>query len=1216
MAAAFALSAATVALLALGAGSASARRTHVFGTTFGGPGSTPGLFNEPSGVAVDSSTEAVGNPAAGDVYVVDRGNNRVERFSAAGVYLGEFNGSGLLPGEGGAAGGGGRPGEVPTGQFSGPEGIAVDNSTSALDPSAGDVYVVDAGHEVIDKFSSTGAYVGQLTQTTEGARFGPLDGVAVDPNGRVWVFQASKEIDEFSDAVSNEFIRPETPRESPLRLSPGPGFAADVEGNLYVTDHSHEIVGLNSRGEELHFLFEPEGNPESKASAATVDAAGRELYIDNMTSVRVFSTTQATEGERAEEFESIGSEHLTDGSGIGVDTATGVVYVADAATNLVDVFTATPEVATGPPTAIGETTATITGTVNLGLAPVTACAFEYGTGTGYGQSVPCAQSPAEIGSGAATVPVSADLTGLEPRTVYHYRLVVSNASGSSAGEDRSVTTPAPPAIHEEWATQVSSTSATLGAFVNPGGADTAYRYQYVAAAAYDPAASDPYAAGASIAPVDAGSGLSDVSAPAHVQGLMPGTTYHYRAVVTNSQATVEGADHIFTTTSIPGPFELPDGRAWELVSPAHKFGAEPYGIDGISGGGVVQAAESGEAITYVTTKPPVPDAPANAAGSQIVSTREPEAWVSRDVTPPVTAPTGPSVGEGSLYKAFSADLSRGLIVYAGTEGVLELSSEAPAGYQNVWLLHELGTPGAPFTPVMTHAPFEASPRRPGRIVLEEATPDLSHVVVATYAALTPGAKSGLIEGSELENLYEWSAGTLTAVNVLPGVEGGVTTPEAHLGGLGAGGHAISDDGTRVFWTSFGARNPHGLYVRENGVRTVRISGGEFLTATPDGRYAFYSEGGELWRFDVQNETYEQLAGAGADVLGLLGVSTDGDYAYFVANGVLATGASLGTCERGGSETCSLYVRHHGETKFVATLSQADEDGPVARAGGLGVAGDWFNELAGRTVRVSPDGTHVVFMSNRSLTGYDNTDALTGQPDEEVYLYDAIGGGLTCVSCNPSGGRPVGPSGIPPATATSTRDGFYQSRVLSNDGRRVFFDTADALVPQDSNGQEDVYEYENGRPYLISSGISSSPSSFLDASADGSNVFFLTSEPLVPEDVDTSYDVYDARVCTASSPCFASSASQPPCVSADGCRPGVSPQPTGFGPPPTATFSGSGNPAPLVASKPKQLTRAQQLAKALAACRAKHSRHRRRLCEAQAHRRFGPHVSSNNHRGGR
>ena len=251
------------------------------------------------------------------------------------------------------------------------------------------------------------------------------------------------------------------------------------------------------------------------------------------------------------------------------------------------------------------------------------------------------------------------------------------------------------------------------------------------------------------------------------------------------------------------------------------------------------------------------------------------------------------------------------------------------------------------------------------------------------------------------------------------------------------------------------------------------------------------------------------------------------------------------------------------------------------------------------------------MSQQSLTGYDNRDANSGQPDEEVYLYDAQANRLVCASCNPTGARPVGEhderqlyqeSGIRmdpwilweghwlAATIPGwTPDGHdlstgYQPRYLSDSGR-LFFDSADALVPQDVNGREDVYEYEptgegscqppsygqsasdvfnesaDGCVGLISAGTGSGDSVFFDASASGNDVFFTTQDGLVPQDTDGASDMYDARVCMQAEPCPSSPAVSPPCTTPDSCRAAPTPQPPIFGSGPTETFTGAGNLAP-------------------------------------------------------
>jgi hypothetical protein len=145
---------------------------------------------------------------------------------------------------------------------------------------------------------------------------------------------------------------------------------------------------------------------------------------------------------------------------------------------------------------------------------------------------------------------------------------------------------------------------------------------------------------------------------------------------------------------------------------------------------------------------------------------------------------------------------------------------------------------------------------------------------------------------------------------------------------------------------------------------------------------------------------------------------------------------------------------------------------------------------------------------------------------------------------------------------------------------LFFDSADTLVPQDTNGKEDVYEYEpegvggssgctgasatfskasDGCVGLISSGASSEESAFLDASETGDDVFFITASKLVDGDVDGAYDVYDAHVCGSEGvACTTEALVPPPCTTAESCKAAATPQPLIFGAPSSATFSGAGN----------------------------------------------------------
>jgi hypothetical protein len=166
--------------------------------------------------------------------------------------------------------------------------------------------------------------------------------------------------------------------------------------------------------------------------------------------------------------------------------------------------------------------------------------------------------------------------------------------------------------------------------------------------------------------------------------------------------------------------------------------------------------------------------------------------------------------------------------------------------------------------------------------------------------------------------------------------------------------------------------------------------------------------------------------------------------------------------------------------------------------------------------------------------------------------------------------------VPAWTGYELESAVYQSRYLSDSGR-LFFNSNDALVPQDVNGNEDVYEYEppgvgdcttasvlfslrsGGCVGLVSSGQAAGESAFLDASGSGGDVFFLTAGRLMPQDYDNAFDVYDAHECTGATPCFPTPAAvPPPCGTGDACKPAPTPQPTIFGSAPSATFSGPGN----------------------------------------------------------
>ena len=330
--------------------------------------------------------------------------------------------------------------------------------------------------------------------------------------------------------------------------------------------------------------------------------------------------------------------------------------------------------------------------------------------------------------------------------------------------------------------------------------------------------------------------------------------------------------------------------------------------------------------------------------------------------------------------------------------------------------------------------------------------------------------------------------------------------------------------------------------------------------------------------------------------GLVGFSEDLSYVYFVSEEVLAPG--------GIASERNLYLDHEGAKTYI---------GPLPYEGG-----DHLNsanpdpELD--VSEASPDGRHLAFSSKspalaESVAGYDNTDAITGEPDMEVYLYEA-GGSLVCVSCNPSGSRPSGgdvstgagamPLGediasyLPHGFAGGNFNGgrgapLFPPHALSDSGHRVFFNSFDSVVPEDTNGTWDVYEWEapgagdctaGGPTYssqnggcvsLVSTGQSSVESAFAAADPEGRNVFFHTTSGLDPRDAG-SVDIYDARI-DGGSP----SPAEPPACEGDSCQ--SVPEPPQATTPSSAAFRGPGNLNPVnTRSCARPARRAQKLSR--------------------------------------
>ena len=196
-----------------------------------------------------------------------------------------------------------------------------------------------------------------------------------------------------------------------------------------------------------------------------------------------------------------------------------------------------PAVEAKPASSVTQTTATLHGTVNPNGGEVGECRFEYGTTTAYGSSASCTPSP---GSGSSAVAVSASVGSLGPNTPYHFRIVATNAGGTTIGSDEALTTlPNPPTVVTGAASSLTQTAATLNASVNPNGGEVSEcKFEYGTTNAYGssvPCASPP------------GSGTSPAAVSAAVTGLSANTTYHFRISATNAGGRNEGSDETLKT---------------------------------------------------------------------------------------------------------------------------------------------------------------------------------------------------------------------------------------------------------------------------------------------------------------------------------------------------------------------------------------------------------------------------------------------------------------------------------------------------------------------------------------------------------------------------------------------------------------------------------------------------------------------------------------------
>jgi hypothetical protein len=589
--------------------------------------------------------------------------------------------------------------------------------------------------------------------------------------------------------------------------------------------------------------------------------------------------------------------------------------------------------------------------------------------------------------------------------------------------------------------------------------------------------------------------------------------------------------------------QLPECRAYERVSPADKNGADitTNGYVGLSAEFIVGADAPG-AVTFPSPSA-FGDAISNSVTNTYLSRRTATGWQTNAINPPVKA----GLLSGAVLRwGMTADLSKAL--FAGPNksrlGPIPLTLVDTASRQ--------------MTPV-------ADPSEPAEPLAVGYANDMSHVVVRSFVPLTadsPAGNSSYVydwtEGGGLVNIGRLPDNSFAPGNVEPATEEGLMF------------HQVSDDGSRIFFQTGGQ-----LYLRESAT-TKQVSApapgapveadqpARFMFASVDGSNAFFcssqrltadstaipGESQDLYRYQVGSGELTDLTvtddpqGARCS-RAILGGADDASRLYFLSDSKLTDNAPA---NEPSERDFKIYLWHDdgtakGELTYVTSVPELHEHADAGLGARQGPSG----------ARVSQNGRWLAFSWGPEA-----------EASYQVWRYDATTEELACASCNPDG---VTHSVLHRQYDEGEGNPLFTERLPRNllDDGRLFFESRDALVPQDINEDWDVYEYADGQRGLISSGTDGSgrpyehdnPSLrvyFGDASADGTDVYFETRAQLIAGDTDELIDLYDARVDGGFKSDFAP---PPPNCDGEACKPppAAGPAIPGAG---SAAFAGAGN----------------------------------------------------------
>jgi hypothetical protein len=995
---------------------------------------------------------------------------------------------------------------------------AFENPTVTTD-AWGDLYVASTVGESgrIDVFNAEGFYLSEVInpEVSGPGATGPMS-IAVDSEGNLYVFeQGAKEnlIKRFPPTVYE-------PAKNKIEYKAPPVVVVDKA--------TKPLVSLGFQ------------------SAIAVDASDL-LYVDGGKAISIFKS--AKEGNELLKKEAIAG--LTRSSSIAVDQAHSKIYISEKvpSSSVVRVFerevpyaelkedeidgSTTPqgEFLTGE-SFIKVDVDEATGHVFVGDLEAASKVYEFEEDGTYLATITHSFNASLFGE------IRVDDGPLSPNPGYLYVPSVPSGLGHVYAFEPKIE--GPPIVEEVSVSGVTETEAVLRALINPEGLPTEYRLEYVTQVGFEEGGfSEAALAGEGSLP----GGGEGVPVSATVTGLVPDTSYRFRATANNKLGSDEAEGHFRTFEAEakvqPCPNDplrlgasagLPDCRAYELVTPGNTNGRPPTGT-GFSGVyfPTLEAAPDGNRLSFYVEGGALPGQEAAGAfnGDPYLATRGATGWSSEVTGPSGKEATGPNPGSVSPDQTYS------FWEDAKTETV---HIRYPDGHFELVGIGSLGE----------------DPHVQAKLITENG----GHIVFASAVQLEPDAAP-----AGTAAVYDRSAeGPTRVVSLLPGnVTPGAGQAAKYLG--------ASEDGEGIAFSIAGT-----IYLRLHNEESFEVAGpgAEFAGVADEGNRVFYVEGGDLFAFDAPGE--ETIAFSESGDITPANVASNGTRAYFVSPSNLTEEPNPnGENAEAGNE--NLYLSEEGQIGFVAQVTKRDVEGELRVDGLVGGLGLWTNALkesrpASDPSRATPSGSTFLFESRADLAGFESEGFV------QVYRYDQVQNRLSCLSCSPTGTAPTSDASLQSIAeqlgSFAPMTSFARVPNQSPDGRRAFFQTAEPLVMRDTDEQLDVYEWEDegvgscekpgGCVYLVSSGHSASPDFLYAMSQSGNDVFFRTSDILLSRDAESTLSIYDARVDSG----FPEPLPPEPCEEGEVCKHTPTPPPAL----PTPAKAGEEPPAPPAKVCPK------------------------------------------------